>query len=311
MTDDVWVRMPPLPFEYFGTDAVHRFSTATAPHRQGSARMVPVRANGQPAWGEYRRDPATGVLHLTGIEVVAIAGDRICEITRFETTVAPYFGLPRTLDERATRLPLLSRTSTTDISSPGFCATHWQPRAGKGFRGGHDHRHDPARPAHRKPVLYRQSQLGDRPPLDRHIRRGRGELMLTREANAAPPEARGPCGRIAIGAFRSGDGSAAGASSGHHGDRPSRQQRRTKRLGTREVASRSPASSNDGDQRSDGHEHGHEHGDAGGPCQTPGRDRDGECEISSTSPNAIRLCCVCNLHSAMTHLPRDCALPSR
>jgi hypothetical protein len=32
-----------------------------------------------------------------GIEVVALAGDRICEITRFETTVAPHFGLPRTL----------------------------------------------------------------------------------------------------------------------------------------------------------------------------------------------------------------------
>ena len=98
MTDDAWVRMPPLPFEYRGTAAVHRFFTATAPHRQGIARLVPLRANGQPAWGEYRRDPGTGVLHLTGIEVVALAGDRICEITRFETTVAPYFGLPRTLD---------------------------------------------------------------------------------------------------------------------------------------------------------------------------------------------------------------------
>jgi RNA polymerase sigma-70 factor (ECF subfamily) len=30
--------------------------------------------------------------------VVGLAGGLICEITRFETTVAPYFGLPRTLD---------------------------------------------------------------------------------------------------------------------------------------------------------------------------------------------------------------------
>ena len=30
--------------------------------------------------------------------MIALAGDRICEITRFETTLAPYFGLPRTLD---------------------------------------------------------------------------------------------------------------------------------------------------------------------------------------------------------------------
>jgi RNA polymerase sigma-70 factor (ECF subfamily) len=98
MTDDAWVRMPPLPFEYRGTQAAHRFFTALNAHRRGIARMVPVRANGQPAWGEYRRDPTTGVLHVTGIEVVGLAGDRISEIIRFEAALAPYFGLPRTLD---------------------------------------------------------------------------------------------------------------------------------------------------------------------------------------------------------------------
>jgi RNA polymerase sigma-70 factor (ECF subfamily) len=98
MTDDAWVRMPPLPFEYRGTQAAHRFFTALNAHRREIARMVPVRANGQPAWGEYRRDPTTGVLHVTGIEVVGLAGDRISEIIRFEAALAPYFGLPRTLD---------------------------------------------------------------------------------------------------------------------------------------------------------------------------------------------------------------------
>jgi RNA polymerase sigma-70 factor (ECF subfamily) len=97
MTDDAWVRMPPLPFEYRGTEAVYRFFTALNAHRQGIDRLVPVRANGQPAWGEYRRDAVTGVLHLTGIEVIGLTGMRICEITRFETATAPYFGLPRTL----------------------------------------------------------------------------------------------------------------------------------------------------------------------------------------------------------------------
>ena len=97
MTDDAWVRMPPLPFEYRGTAAAHRFFTATAPHRRQIARLVPVRANGQPAWGEYRRDAVTGALRLAGIEVITLAGDRISEITRFETTLAPHFGLPRTL----------------------------------------------------------------------------------------------------------------------------------------------------------------------------------------------------------------------
>jgi len=98
MTDDVWVRMPPAPFEYRGIEAAHRFFTAVDAHRRETDRMVPIRANGQPGWGEYRRDPVTGLLHLAGIEVVGIAGDRICEVTRFDNTVAAYFGLPRTLD---------------------------------------------------------------------------------------------------------------------------------------------------------------------------------------------------------------------
>jgi len=98
MTDDAWVRMPPLPFEYRGTEAVRRFFTAIEAHRRRIGRMVPVRANGQPGWGEYVRDPVAGSLHLAGILTIALAGDRICEITHFETTVAPYFALPRTLD---------------------------------------------------------------------------------------------------------------------------------------------------------------------------------------------------------------------
>lgn len=99
MTDDVWVRMPPLPFEYRGTEAVHRFFSTIEAHRRSIARMEPIRANGRPGWGEYARDPATGGLHLTGMVMVDLAGDRICEITHFETTLASYFGLPRTLDQ--------------------------------------------------------------------------------------------------------------------------------------------------------------------------------------------------------------------
>ncbi|MGK8491351.1 sigma-70 family RNA polymerase sigma factor [Nocardia asiatica] len=97
MTDDVWVRMPPLPFEYRGSDAVHRFFSAISAHSGRVDRMVPVRANGQPAWGQYIRDQVTGNLHIAGIIVVGLVGDRIHEFTHFETTVAPYFGLPRTL----------------------------------------------------------------------------------------------------------------------------------------------------------------------------------------------------------------------
>jgi len=97
MTDDVWLRMPPAPFEYHGAEAARAFFTAVGARRPETDRLIPVRANGQPAWGEYRRDPVTGISRLAGIEVIGLAGDRICEITRFEATVAPYLGLPRTL----------------------------------------------------------------------------------------------------------------------------------------------------------------------------------------------------------------------
>lgn len=97
MTDDAWVRMPPMPFEYRGSEAVRRFFTAIGPHKRPADRMVPLRANAQPAWAVYTRDPTAGRLHVTSVVVVALAGDRIREITRFETAIAPYFGMPRTL----------------------------------------------------------------------------------------------------------------------------------------------------------------------------------------------------------------------
>jgi len=48
--------------------------------------------------GEPVGRPIAGGLHITGIVVVALAGDRIRELTRFESALALYFPLPRTLD---------------------------------------------------------------------------------------------------------------------------------------------------------------------------------------------------------------------
>jgi RNA polymerase sigma-70 factor (TIGR02960 family) len=97
MTDDVWVRMPPLSVEYRGVADVRGFLRAMVAASCAIVRMVPTRANGQPAWGEYSLDPVTGVAHCTGLIVARCAGDRISALTHFETVVAPYFGLPRTL----------------------------------------------------------------------------------------------------------------------------------------------------------------------------------------------------------------------
>ncbi len=98
LTDDVFVSMPPMPFEYEGRDLVARFCASI--FRAGrSFNLVPTRANGQPAFGAYLHSP-DGVGHGVGLYVLTLAGDRICAMTRFENTVLPFFGLPRSLPSR-------------------------------------------------------------------------------------------------------------------------------------------------------------------------------------------------------------------
>jgi RNA polymerase sigma-70 factor (ECF subfamily) len=98
LTGDVFIAMPPEPFGYEGRDLVARYCA-----RQFAAGrrfdLVPARANGQPAFGAYLRGPA-GLRHATGFYVLTLAGDRICALTRFEASVLPWFGLPRSLPAR-------------------------------------------------------------------------------------------------------------------------------------------------------------------------------------------------------------------
>ena len=64
LTDDVFMSMPPMPFEYEGRDVVARFcaSIFDAGRRFD---LVPTRANGQPAFGAYIRAP-NGISHGIG-----------------------------------------------------------------------------------------------------------------------------------------------------------------------------------------------------------------------------------------------------
>jgi RNA polymerase sigma-70 factor (TIGR02960 family) len=95
LTDDVFVSMPPMPLEYDGRAVVARFCASI--FRSGRRfDLVPTRANGQPAFGAYLRAP-TGIRHGTGLLVLTLTGDRICGITRFDNSVLPWFGLPRSL----------------------------------------------------------------------------------------------------------------------------------------------------------------------------------------------------------------------
>jgi RNA polymerase sigma-70 factor (ECF subfamily) len=98
LTDDVFMSMPPMPLEYEGREVVARFcAEILGPGRRFD--LVPTRANGQPAFGAYLRTPA-GISHGTGLIVLTLSGDRICAMSRFENSLLPWFGLPRSLPSR-------------------------------------------------------------------------------------------------------------------------------------------------------------------------------------------------------------------
>jgi RNA polymerase sigma-70 factor (TIGR02960 family) len=98
LTDDAWLTMPPLPLEYQGLDAVRHF-LATIALRDGKRHvLIPTRANGQPAFGCYQRDPRTPILHAHGVIVLTLSGERVSAVTRFlDNSLLATFGLPRSL----------------------------------------------------------------------------------------------------------------------------------------------------------------------------------------------------------------------
>lgn len=92
LTDDVFMSMPPIPLEYEGREAVARFLAILF----GAGRrfeLVPTRANGHPAFGAYLTG-VDGSRRPSGLITITLAGDRVCALSRFESNVFPWFGLP-------------------------------------------------------------------------------------------------------------------------------------------------------------------------------------------------------------------------
>ncbi len=96
LTADVRLSMPPIPLEWQGRDVVGRFYAAV--FGQGPTYdLVPTRANGQQAFGAYLRAPSGGIRHGAGLLVLTLTGDRISDLTRFDSSALPRFGLPHSL----------------------------------------------------------------------------------------------------------------------------------------------------------------------------------------------------------------------
>ena len=98
LTDDAWLTMPPEPYEYQGRAAIGAFLNDRGGRRGAPLRLVPTRANGQPAFGCYFRDAQTEIARPYGLVVLTLEGDGISAITWFaDSSVLPHFGLPRIL----------------------------------------------------------------------------------------------------------------------------------------------------------------------------------------------------------------------
>ena len=97
LTDDALLTMPPLPLEYQGHEAIAAFLRYRVPLRGAPMHVVPTRANTQPALGCYLQDAHAAIARPFGLIVLTLEGDRVSAVTRFDATVFPYFGLPRTL----------------------------------------------------------------------------------------------------------------------------------------------------------------------------------------------------------------------
>jgi hypothetical protein len=95
LTHDAWLTMPPEPYEYQVPVAIGVFLRGREVAR-GALRLVPTRANAQPAFACYLPDPRTDIAQPYALCVVRLQGDRLSAITWFaDSSVCPRFGLPR------------------------------------------------------------------------------------------------------------------------------------------------------------------------------------------------------------------------
>jgi len=96
LADDVRLSMPPHPFEYRGR-AVAAQGLGQLFAQGHRYRLIETRANGQPAFGVYRKGRHAGILHASGLLVITLAGERISAMTMFAPGTLGGFGLPRTM----------------------------------------------------------------------------------------------------------------------------------------------------------------------------------------------------------------------
>jgi hypothetical protein len=94
LTDDAWMTMPPEPLEYQGHAAIAEFYVTRTWWGAWPIKLVPTRANGQPAFGFYLQDADAPIAHAHGLIVLTLAGDKVSAVTRFGDGVSPRSASP-------------------------------------------------------------------------------------------------------------------------------------------------------------------------------------------------------------------------
>jgi RNA polymerase sigma-70 factor (ECF subfamily) len=96
LTDDARLTMPPEPAEHRGPRPIAGFLVGS--HQGQDVRLLPTRANGQPALALYLPDPSAPIWRASGLIVLTLQGDQIRALTRFGNLgLLTRFGFPRTL----------------------------------------------------------------------------------------------------------------------------------------------------------------------------------------------------------------------
>lgn len=95
LAEDATLAMPPMPTWYRGRDTIAAFFRRWPLAGSQRWRVVPTRASGQPAFAFFIWDGGRGSFVAHGINVLALRGEQIGEITAFLTPEAfGRFGLP-------------------------------------------------------------------------------------------------------------------------------------------------------------------------------------------------------------------------
>jgi RNA polymerase sigma-70 factor (TIGR02960 family) len=99
MREDIRVTMPPHPYFYEGRAALAPLlERAFGPEENmGEWRLVPTRANRQPAAASYLRRPGDTEWRAFKLDILRCEGGRVAEVTTFDSTLFPRFGLAPTL----------------------------------------------------------------------------------------------------------------------------------------------------------------------------------------------------------------------